>query len=281
MQNSDQQILEQYVNVMSGLNDMQMADVGVCISNQETAIFYRPSRTLDLRVKPGDAVKPGSALYRAIHEKRRIVVQMDASLYGVPYVGIGSPIYNETKQVIGAITISESTARYELLKEASAQIGSNIATIASTSEEISAQTEEIAAASRTLTATLETSQMRVKETDQVLGLIKSIAGQTNLLGLNAAIEAARVGDQGRGFGVVAEEIRKLSGTTADSIKSIESIIKSVQEDNSSTRTQMLQIASMISQIASAITQVAESTQELNDMSRKLNGLAEELITVSG
>ncbi|KYZ77934.1 chemotaxis protein [Anaerosporomusa subterranea] len=281
MQNSDQQILEQYVNVLSGLNDMQMADVGVCISNLETYIFYRPSRTLDLRVKPGDAVKPGSALYRAIHEKRRIVVQMDASLYGVPYVGIGSPIYNEAKQVIGAITISEATARYELLKEASVQIGSNIATIASTSEEISAQTEEIAAASRTLTATLETSQTRVKETDQVLGFIKSIAGQTNLLGLNAAIEAARVGDQGRGFGVVAEEIRKLSGTTAESIKSIESIIKSVQEDNASTRTQMLQIASMISQIASAITQVAESTQELNDMSRKLNGLAEELITVAG
>ncbi|MDF2502265.1 MAG: methyl-accepting chemotaxis protein [Anaerosporomusa subterranea] len=281
MQNSDQQILEQYVNVLSGLNDMQMADVGVCISNLETYIFYRPSRTLDLRVKPGDAVKPGSALYRAIHEKRRIVVQMDASLYGVPYVGIGSPIYNEAKQVIGAITISEATARYELLKEASVQISSNIATIASTSEEISAQTEEIAGASRTLTATLETSQTRVKETDQVLGLIKSIAGQTNLLGLNAAIEAARVGDQGRGFGVVAEEIRKLSGTTAESIKSIESIIKSVQEDNASTRTQMLQIASMISQIASAITQVAESTQELNDMSRKLNGLAEELITVAG
>ena len=189
--------------------------------------------------------------------------------------------FNADKQVIGAITISESTYRYELLKQSSTQIGSDIATIASTSEEISAQTEEMAAASRTLTATLDSSQKRVKETDQVLGLIKSIAGQTNLLGLNAAIEAARVGDQGRGFGVVAEEIRKLSGTTADSIKSIENIIKSVQEDNASTRTQMLQIASMIAQIASAITQVAESTQDLNDMSRKLSSMAEELITVNG
>lgn len=281
MQDSDQLILDQYVAVMSKLNDLQMTDVGVCISNVEKVLFYRPARTLDLKVAAGDLVKSGSALYRAIYEKRRIVVQMDASLYGVPYVGIGSPILNADNQIIGAITISESTHRYELLRQSSAQIASSISTIASTSEEISAQTEEIAAASRTLTATLDSSQERVKETDQVLGLIKSIAGQTNLLGLNAAIEAARVGDQGRGFGVVAEEIRKLSGTTADSIKSIDTIIKSVQDDNTSTRTQMLQIASMIAQIASAITQVAESTQDLNDMSRKLNGLAEELITVNG
>lgn len=276
---SDQQLLEQYIRVMSHLNDMQMTDVGVCICNLEEVVYYRPARSLDLKVSSGDPVKPGSALYRAIHERQRTVVQMDASLYGVPYVGIGHPIYNDANQIIGAITISESTGRYELLKQASSHIGANIAAIASTSEEISAQTEEIAAASRTLTATLEGSHKRVKETDQVLGLIKSIAGQTNLLGLNAAIEAARVGDQGRGFGVVAEEIRKLSATTADSIRSIESIIKSVQDDNGSTRTQMLQIASMIAQIASAISQVAESTQELNDMSRKLNSMAEELITV--
>ena len=279
MQNSDQRILDQYVSVMSHLNEMQIADVGVCVCNLEQVLYYRPARTLDLLASSGDPIKPGSALYQAIHEKRRIVLHMDASLYGVPYVGIGTPILNDLNQVIGAIAISESTNRYELLKQAAEHIGTHIATIASTSEEISAQTEEIAAASRTLTSTLDSSQSRVRETDQVLGLIKSIAGQTNLLGLNAAIEAARVGDQGRGFGVVAEEIRKLSATTADSIKSIESIIKSVQEDNGSTRTQMLQIASMIAQIASAITQVAESTQELNDMSRKLNSMAEDLVKV--
>ena len=93
MQDSDQQILAQYVAVMAKLNDMQMTDVGVCISNHEKVLFYRPARTLDLKVVAGDQVKSGSALYRAIHDKCRIVVQMDASLYGVPYVGIGSPIF--------------------------------------------------------------------------------------------------------------------------------------------------------------------------------------------
>jgi methyl-accepting chemotaxis protein len=275
---TDQDILNHFVFAMAKLNDLQLADVGVCICNRDKVLFYRPSRTLDLKVNVGDALKPGSGLYRAVHEKRRvIVVQKDATLYGVPYVGVGSPILNDAGEVIGAITISESTQRYDLLKEASAKISCSIETIASTAQEISAQTEEIAAASRTLTATLANSQGRVKDTDQVLGLIRTIAGQTNLLGLNAAIEAARVGDLGRGFGVVAEEIRKLAASTADSVKSIDDIIKTIQEDSATTRNQTGQIDSMLSQITEAITAVAKSIQELGDMAKSLGDMADSLL----
>ena len=273
-----QEILQHYVHAMATLNDRQMTDVGVCICDLDKVLFYRPARTLDLKVAPGDAIKPGSALYRAIQEQRRVVVvQADASLYGVPYVGVGSPILDEQNAVIGAITISESTNRYDVLKQASTQVGQNIEAIASTAEEISAQTEEMAAASRTLTQTLTTSQNRVKDTDQVLGLIKAVAGQTNLLGLNAAIEAARVGDQGRGFGVVAEEIRKLATSTAESVKSIEEMIRAIQEDSINSRQQMGQIDAMISQIASAVTQVAEAAQHLSGMAGNLGDLADGLI----
>lgn len=278
MDNENEVILEHYTHAMATLNDRQLTDVGVCICDLDKVLFYRPARTLDLKVSPGDTIKPGSALYRAIHEKRRVVVvQADATLYGVPYVGVGSPITNDRGEVIGAITISESTHRYDTLKQASAQVGQNIEAIAGTAEEISAQTEEMAAASRTLTATLANSENRVKDTDQVLGLIKTIAGQTNLLGLNAAIEAARVGEQGRGFGVVAEEIRKLATSTAESVKSIEDMIRAIQNDSADTRRQMGQIDEMISQIASAVTQVAQSSQQLSDMARNLNDLADGLI----
>ncbi|NLO65166.1 MAG: chemotaxis protein, partial [Firmicutes bacterium] len=68
-----------------------------------------------------------------------------------------------------------------------------------------------------------------KKTDEILALIRGVASETNLLGLNAAIEAARAGDHGRGFGVVAEEIRKLADNTSASTKEIEGILKELRE----------------------------------------------------
>lgn len=73
---------------------------------------------------------------------------------------------------------------------------------------------------------------QVQDVERILGAIQAIAEQTNLLALNASIEAARAGEAGRGFSVVAEEIRKLSEQSNDSSDMIASIIHSIQEESS-------------------------------------------------
>lgn len=75
---------------------------------------------------------------------------------------------------------------------------------------------------------------RSKEVEAIIQLISSIANQTNLLALNAAIEAARAGESGKGFSVVAEEIRKLAETTHHSATEIEHLVKGIQSDTHST-----------------------------------------------
>lgn len=275
---NEKDLLTHFFHVWPHLNELLTSDVAVTLTDLEKFLFAKPGKTLDLKINAGDPLKPGSAVARAIQEKRRVVIRADKALFGVPYIAVAIPLYNQRGEVIGAASVQETVQRQDDLKQMSTTLTDNINVVASTIEEISAQTEEIAATSRTLTNTAKNSNARLRETDGVLSLIKSIVSQTNLLGLNAAIESARVGEHGRGFAVVAQEIRKLATTSTESIMKIEQIVNAIQVDSSRTCKEMEQIDDIISQISGAITHVAGAMQQTSELALKLDNLADNLST---
>lgn len=209
-------------------------------------------------------------------ENRRIVVRGAKATLGLPYIATAVPIHDDTGKVIGGAVIIESVDQQDQLKEMAEKQADTTSILASTSEELSVQAQEISTLSRTMSLAADESQGRLQETDQVVGLIKAVAGQTNMLGLNAAIEAARVGEQRRGFGVVADEIRKLATSTGESIKKIDSTLRTIREDSQNTYEQTRRIDEVMPQIAQAIAQVASAVQEVNSMARSLNEMADNL-----
>ncbi len=140
-------------------------------------------------------------------------------------------------------------------------------------QELAASSQELSATSQHTVTIVETAVKEVNSTAEILQIIRQVAQQTNLLGLNAAIEAARAGENGRGFSVVAAEVRKLADTSSNSVSHINNMLKNFQGSVENVQKNVQQ-TNLITQ------EQTKATQEISQKLEDIQTIAQNLLRIT-
>jgi len=274
---SGEEIIRMFTELAPYINDIVVEDIGISVIKDGVYTAYVPGKSFDLGLKSGEPMK-GQVSEQCVKTGSRVIrmISREQSAFGIPYIACAYPV-KEGNSAIGCVITTQNITNQE-------KIHAIAGDLAASSEEFTATMEELAAGAQQLTTISdELSKLggeladTIRHTDEIVAFIRNISQQTNLLGLNAAIESARVGEAGRGFSVVAEEVRKLAAVSAESVKNINASLKKTQGSITVINEKVMTIDKTAQNQATAIGEMAKTSQGLAEMAGELSNVSENML----
>ena len=278
----ENELMKSFYNLIPCFEFFLDSEVGLTISNKERflytkypEVFKKESKNEQMLPKEGAMIPPHSAADICLKKKEPVRVDVREEVFGIPVKTMAVPVIVDG-QAEGTLVIAVLARKKqkvalmtEQLFDALAQIDANISVMTERFRDINDTNQNIQ-------TFLDETDKSSQRTDEVLNFVKGIANKTNLLGLNAAIEAARAGDAGKGFGVVADEIRKMSQSTRQSVEEINQILGGIQQSIHEVSVKFNNSNALLDNQVGQLQEITSTIQNLHAMTDVLKELSHNL-----
>lgn len=268
--------LKSIANILHFIPKLFNEDVSVSLADTEKFIKVYNHPNMPLNADVGSPIPKGGAIAEALQTKNIVVKELAKEVYGVAFTSYAIPIKDEQGEIVGFIALGKSQERKNELLQHASNLSASLQQIGAAVQQMTAGLQEVISVHHDILQEANKARESTDDTDEIIKFVENISKQTNILGLNASIEAARAGSAGRGFNVVAEEIRKLSASTSNSIKQVDEILGKVElaveiiSDKVSNSNEFFEAqSSALEEINASIQELNAAAQFLEQLSRKL------------
>lgn len=269
-------ILEAFNKLIPYLKYFFESDSNFAVTNTEKFLNYVQSENMRAEVKSGDLIKTNGIIYKAIQTGKIQSDVIPKERNGFAFKAVAVPVKDNQGKISGVITVGNSLKKQEQMHDLSLNLSTALQQITTAVTDIANIAQNISEINGKLFIDAQEYIEEIKKTKEILQVLNNISSKTNLLGLNASIEAARAGDAGKGFKIVAEEIRMLSNLSTESIGKTKVILELIKEvfdgfsvDISKSSEMTQEQAATLQEIAAALEKINSTSSVLEEMSAKV------------
>ncbi|MDT8715977.1 methyl-accepting chemotaxis protein [Clostridium sp. 19966] len=259
------------------LSDMFPEGAFIYMSDLEKIAYRQASKKFDIPSIPiGYQLKENDNATKVINTKEPQITEFDASKWQVPTLFITYPIFDEENEneLVATFGIVLPKSNSFKLRKMADDINNTITNISSAIQQLASSASEIHSNEIRLNSYIKEIYTLSEEINSVSLLIKQISDQTNMLGLNASIEAARVGELGKGFSVVAKEVRKLAEQSRNSVPKIKDLTNKINEKIDYIVSESNSVLDSSGEQASASEEITASIEEITSLIAELDKIAQ-------
>ncbi|MBQ6537506.1 MAG: hypothetical protein IJL75_01215 [Eubacterium sp.] len=231
------EVLQRYIQVVPVVKDAMGMDIMMSITNGEEFLAYWPGRKMVADIKVGDKLSHDDPMWTSFTTGKKLEQICPADVYGFAFKAITIAI-KDGRDIVGTMGIAISMETETFTKEASDKLLESLNVVQGEMTQFDKLGSSIKAVSDYIGELTVQIAANIKEIQTFAKEIQKISNNTNMLALNASIEAARNGEAGKGFAVVATQMGVLAGDTKSSSEKILDILKRFESDIENMETKL-------------------------------------------